>query len=49
MGNKYRLGAYVERETYEKIMKVQLDIKAQTGHKPSQGEVLDKLLSEMEK
>ncbi|VGM77961.1 Uncharacterised protein [Streptococcus pneumoniae] len=27
MGNKYRLGAYVERETYEKIMKVQLDIK----------------------
>lgn len=40
---KYRIGAYVNRETYEKIMRLQTEGKIETGIKPSQGDVLNKV------
>lgn len=42
---KYRIGAYVEKETWEKVIELQLKIKSDTGKKPSQGEVIDYLVS----
>lgn len=45
---KYRVGAYVSRETWEKIIKIQTDEKIKTGKKPSQGQVLDKIIKNME-
>lgn len=44
---KYRVGAYVSRETWEKIIKIQTDEKIKTGKKPSQGQILDKIIKEM--
>lgn len=42
---KYRIGAYVERETWEKINEIQAKIKADTGKKPTQGQVIDYLVA----
>lgn len=40
---KYRVGAYVTRETWEKIVEIQTEQKAKTGKKPSQGQVIDEV------
>lgn len=40
---KYRIGAYVTRETWEKIIKIQTEQKTKTGKKPSQGQVIDEI------
>ena len=39
--NKYRIGAYVNPETWDKITDYQKLIKSETGKKPTQGEVID--------
>lgn len=41
MENKYRIGAYVNPETWDKITAYQRLIKIETGKKPTQGEVID--------
>ena len=45
---KYRLGVYVEKATYEKIIAMQVEERAKQGRKASQGEILDKLVQEYE-
>lgn len=45
---KYRLGVYVEKATYEKIIAMQVEERAKQGRKVSQGEILDKLVQEYE-
>ena len=47
---KYRIGAYVNRETWEIITDYQKKrIKAETGKKPTQGQVIDELVKQLEK
>lgn len=43
---KYRVGAYVKQETWEKITKIQNEERSRTGRKPSQGEILDRILEQ---
>lgn len=43
---KYRVGAYVNKDTWEKLIKIQMELKEKTGKKPSQGQILDKVMSE---
>lgn len=40
---KWRIGAYVEESTYEKITALQHEKKRKTGKKASQGQVLDEV------
>ncbi len=47
--DKYRIGAYVNRETWEIITDYQKRIKAETGKKPTQGQVIDELVKQLEK
>lgn len=47
--DKYRIGAYVNRETWEIITDYQKRIKAETGRKPTQGQVIDELVKQLEK
>ena len=41
---KYRLGVYVEKATYEKIIAMQVEERAKQGRKVSQGEIIDRLI-----
>ncbi|MDG6137601.1 hypothetical protein NF702_10320 [Lactococcus petauri] len=40
---KWRIGAYVEESTYQKITALQHEKKRKTGKKASQGQVLDEV------
>lgn len=40
---KWRVGAYVSEETYNKIQSLQYEAKRETGKKLSQGQVLDEI------
>jgi len=43
---KYRVGAYVNRDTWEKMVEIQMIEKNKTGRKPSQGQILDLIISQ---
>lgn len=45
---KWRVGAYVTEETYQKLIDYQLKRKKETGRKLSQGQVLDEIFSSLE-
>lgn len=45
---KWRVGAYVTEETYQKITAIQHEKKRKTGKKASQGQVLDEIFKNIE-
>ncbi|MDT2371329.1 hypothetical protein P6Z85_14560 [Enterococcus faecium] len=44
---KWRVGAYVSKETYQKIQAMQYLKKEETGRKYSQGQVLDDVFKDI--
>lgn len=46
---KYRVSAYVNGETYEKLIAMQTKKKIETNKKVSQGQVLDEIFKNIEK